>query len=238
MTRISISVNPIATGLPAFQIFSTKQDPALQNKISKKILDLAGNYFRNMEIPDFDSALCSATVFEVFLLQLNKTRSLCQKLWFTWHYVVISSVCPSFFQLFLAVSATFPMKCPCWMKFCKTAVYYLLFFFTFVFKMVSVSSCSKRRSRNCCALLAEECQPHHPHRKRKYCLEHDTIRFPGVEKFINIGHYLQFSFFFSFLLSFFFSFVFSCLFCFFVWWLVLGFLFCFFLLVCLFVCLL
>lgn len=152
-------MDPIATGLPAFQFFSTEQDPVLQNTISKKILDLAGNYFGNSEIPDFDSASCSTTAFEVSLLQLNKTRTLFQKLWFTCHHVVISSVFPSFFQLSLAVSATFPMKRPCCIKFCKTAVCYLLLFFTFIFKMVSVSSCSKRCSQNCCASVAEECQP-------------------------------------------------------------------------------
>lgn len=40
MTTISVSIDPVAPGLPACQIFSAKQDPEFQNKISSEILDL------------------------------------------------------------------------------------------------------------------------------------------------------------------------------------------------------
>lgn len=60
MTTISISIDPIAPGLPAYQTFPAKQDPALKNKISREILDFAGNYFGPLEIPDFDSASLSS----------------------------------------------------------------------------------------------------------------------------------------------------------------------------------
>lgn len=59
MTTISVSIDPTAPVLPACQIFSAKQDPALQNKISKEILDLAGNYFGHLEIPDWFSVTFS-----------------------------------------------------------------------------------------------------------------------------------------------------------------------------------
>lgn len=60
MTTISVSIDPIAPGLPACQIFSAKQDPEFQNKISSEILDLAGNYFEHLKIPNFDSASLSS----------------------------------------------------------------------------------------------------------------------------------------------------------------------------------
>lgn len=94
MTTISISTVPITAGLSACQAFSVKQDPAVQNKISKEIPEIAGNYFGHLEIPDFDSASLSTSkkkwlggtgIFEVPLFRLNKPRSpeLLQKLWFT-----------------------------------------------------------------------------------------------------------------------------------------------------------
>jgi len=55
MTTISISIDSAAPGLQASQIFSAKQDLTFKNKISREILDLAGNYFGHLEIPGFDS---------------------------------------------------------------------------------------------------------------------------------------------------------------------------------------
>lgn len=82
MTTIIISTDPFAPESSACQAFQTKQDPAVQNKMSEEILELTGDDFGHLEIPDFDSASLSTpikelrrtVIFEVPLFLLNKPR--------------------------------------------------------------------------------------------------------------------------------------------------------------------